>query len=176
MRTCEIPECENPHRARGLCNAHYFRMRRGSDLGAIPRRVAECQHAGCGRLARSRGLCNAHYRRLINGLDMDAPLRAERSVFHATGEWHLDKDGYRVRSTGRAGATKEREHRVVMEEHLGRKLLPGENVHHINGIRDDNRLENLELWSSSQPSGQRVEDKTAWAMAWLSHYAPHVLR
>ena len=59
------------------------------------------------------------------------------------------------------------EHRVVMAEHLGRALLPHENVHHKNGIRDDNRIENLELWSTSQPYGQRVEDKIAWAQDFL---------
>jgi hypothetical protein len=68
-----------------------------------------------------------------------------------------------------------REHIKVMTEKLGRPLLPHEEVHHKNTIKDDNSPENLELWSTSQPHGGRVEDKTVWAKEWLAVYDPSAL-
>lgn len=72
-----------------------------------------------------------------------------------------------------------------MEELLGRPLLPGETVHHVNGQRADNstdgpfgadyRSGNLELWSTWQPAGQRVADKVRFAEELLRRYAPDKL-
>jgi len=63
-----------------------------------------------------------------------------------------------------------REHIKVVTERLQRDLLPTENVHHINGVRDDNRIENLELWNKGQPCGQRVNEKQAFYVSFVAEY------
>lgn len=77
---------------------------------------------------------------------------------------YRNADGYVVVSKGKL------QHRVVMEQYLGRQLTKDENVHHINGVRDDNRIDNLELWNTSQPCGQRIADKVKWARQILEQY------
>ena len=62
------------------------------------------------------------------------------------------------------------EHVYVMEQKLGRYLLPGENVHHVNGVRNDNRIENLELWIKPQPIGIRARDAVEWAKQIIELY------
>lgn len=73
----------------------------------------------------------------------------------------LDKHGYVLLSSrkGDEGNNYQQpEHRAVMEKALGRKLAKHETVHHKNGIRNDNRLENLELWQGRHGRGQRATD------------------
>ena len=88
------------------------------------------------------------------------------------GTGRIDSNGYHVVTVDgqRTGM-----HRIVMEQHLGRPLWPDESVHHRNGDRQDNRVDNLELWSRYQPAGQRIEDKVAWATEMLARYAPQLL-
>jgi hypothetical protein len=174
---CAVDACEREAKSRGWCHAHYQRWRRDGDPGDQPiRSRGVCRIPDCDRDHYARRLCSTHYRRLLHHGDPrpDEPIR----VVTGTG-WISHGYAYvPVEKSERwlsAGQRRIAEHRLVMARHLGRPLYPDEVVHHLNGDRIDNRLTNLELWSTAQPKGQRREDKVAFGVEMLRRYAPELL-
>ena len=160
---CLVEWCDRKPFARNYCDPHYMRLLKYGDPEASPigKYYAHkgCVIDGCEGKHTALGYCNKHYCRIKRYGDPHVTHKKPSR----------DHNGYIYRG-------QRPEHRIVMEEHLGRRLKAHENVHHKNGIRYDNRIENLELWTRAQPPGSRVEDRVNWAVELLEQYAPEKLR
>ena len=162
-------------KARGFCGAHYQRHNRGLPLEPPinPRGAGRiCSVEGCDRRHDAKGFCNGHLQRSIKGLKLEAPWRG-----HAVTKG-VDQHGYvTLRGPGVSAPGKfVLEHRHVVEQFLGRKLLPSESVRHLNGDRLDNRLENLTLEVKTQPVSQNIQDLVEWAKQLVAAYEDEAKR
>lgn len=173
---CSIENCPNVilTKEKGWCHFHWKRWREfGDPLAGPPKKrfrredagqprwwleadppldesLECCSVVGCGKDVRHNGLCSTHYSR-TNKYGRHGPLVRGKT----TAVYRVDSNGYVSKFMDKV---KVLEHREIMAEHIGRPLHSWENVHHKNGLRADNRIENLELWTKPQYAGQRVED------------------
>jgi hypothetical protein len=153
---CAWAGCSQASRqAGGLCGMHYRRKRLGMDMDVPnqrPRQGTTCSVDGCEKATRARTWCPMHYERWKKYGDPHMVRKRPNGTV------------YKDPRSGYLYQYKKLQHRTVMEAMLGRALGPDEQVHHKNGIRDDNRPENLELWVKPQLAGQRVEDLVAFVV------------
>lgn len=146
---CSEDPCGRPVRARGWCEYHYKLWRRGkmpNDGEDNRLRRGLCSVDGCDQAHSARGFCRRHYIRVLRH---GTPGSAE-AIYAAPGSGWTNGSGYRMRTIN---GRRVPEHRLVMATALGRELQEWETVHHINGDRTDNRLENLQLRVGKHGSG-----------------------
>jgi hypothetical protein len=171
---CTEDGCKNLVKARGLCAKHWKRWRNHGDTKFVGYRGRQRKHdfctiEDCEKAHLANGYCQMHNRRYyLYGDPMHKQITGDKSPAkykQLSAPWHpnANADGNIF------------EHRLVMSEMIGRPLVKGENVHHKNGDGFDNKPENLELWNTVQPAGQRPSDKVEYAIQILKLYAPELL-
>lgn len=155
-----------------------FRRRKGLSVKLLELNCSVCDKKFTQKRANNNEYCTPSCKKLgvfrkYNGLLVKGPRK------HIKGSGYITVQGYKILSRKHPNSSKRGqilEHKLIMSNHLGRPLHAHETVHHKNGIRHDNKLENLELWSHSHPFGQRVEDKLEWCKYFLNLYGYEVIR
>lgn len=123
---------------------------------ALQQRLCEC---GCGTPVPRRFVSGHNRRGASTSAEHRARIAASQRTAWETkrqrmpvGSRRKDSRGYWLVKTREGAGRWDKEHILVAEAAAGRKLAPGEHVHHINCIRDDNRPENLVILAASDHS------------------------
>lgn len=169
---CTVDGCDRQSESGGYCSMHRWRVRAHGEPGPAQqvkrgrrKAVLPCTVDGCDRPRKGATYCRLHDERLRRTGEV-GPVQPTR----VRGVVKPRKDGY-IRLTMPDGR-RVLAHVLAMEQHLGRRLVDGENVHHKNGVKHDNDPSNLELWLVMQPTGQRVED----LMKYIARYHADSMR
>lgn len=139
MVKCKIDDCENVAKTKGWCGKHYQRWLVNGDPLYIrtqpkgSRKTAICSVDDCSRPVHANCLCGKHQQRLYHHGSTDARR-------NENGAGHVHHTGYRYLKINNKAVA---EHRLIAERALGKPLPAGAVVHHINGVKSDNRPSNL---------------------------------
>lgn len=161
-KNCSQPGCRNKRHARGFCDKHYRRLLKTGSPTPAPKPAqskGSCSIPGCGRRHYALKFCKTHYRRHHLGLPMERAIRPTSTPPGEWGDWYTTARGYVQRrridpTTGRAQY--QSRHRYEMEAKLGRKLIKGETVHHIDLNRSNNSWPNLQLRQGQHGVGAKM--------------------
>ena len=133
----------------------------------------KCTTEGCDRIQSCRSLCRKCYGKVWYEEYERKNRGAKKHIHKPVGDKFVNTYGYvviKIQGSKGVKAKRELEHRYIMSIFLGRKLETYESVHHKNGNKQDNELDNLELWVTKQPRGQRPKDLIEYAKWILKTY------